>query len=301
MPIPSYEAFMHPLMEAIAGGGEFRLRDLSERIADQCGISAEERLERLASGGQTVVLNRIGWARTYLKKAGLLEAPARGIVRLTNEGVNVMRSRPARIDNRFLSQYPGFVEFLGRPIAEPEGDEAATEKDATPEEAIEHAAGKLRAALADELLERVKRCSPAFFEQLVVELLVAMGYGGSLAEAGKAIGRPGDGGIDGLIKEDMLGLDIICIQAKRWESTVGRPEVQKFAGSMEGHRAKKGVLITTSAFSAEAKDYVTRIERKIVLIDGAQLAGLMIDHNVGVASSRKIEIKKLDNDYFEEQ
>jgi restriction system protein len=172
---------------------------------------------------------------------------------------------------------------------------------ATPEEALEDSYLKLRAALADDLLERLKACSPSFFERLVVDLLVAMGYGGSLADAGQAIGRSGDGGIDGIIKENKLGLDVVCIQAKRWKETVGRPDVQGFAGSMEGFRARKGVMLTTSAFSKEAQEYVTRIERKIVLIDGRQLAQLMIDHDIGVATARSFVVKKVDLDYFDEE
>jgi restriction system protein len=300
MPIPDYQDCMLPVLEALADGKDYQLRAVTAALADRFGLSEDERKELLRSGQQTVIANRVSWAKTYMKKAGLISQPNRGVVRITEEGRAVLAKKPTRIDNGFLRQYPTFAEFVDRSSTEPGGVEPAPET-ATPEESLEASYLALRNALADEVLERVKSCSPQFFERLVVELLVAMGYGGSLADAEQAIGRSGDAGIDGIIKEDKLGLDVVCVQAKRWKDTVGRPEVQAFAGSMEGFRARKGVLLTTSAFSKEAEEYVNRIERKIVLIDGRRLAQLMIDHDIGVATARSYVVKKLDQDYFEEE
>jgi restriction system protein len=298
MPIPDYQEFMLPVLELLADGQDHRLRDLTKAVADRFKLTDAERAEMLPSGQQTVISNRVAWAKTYLKKAGLLANPVRGMARITDEGKKVLTQRPGKIDNEFLRKYPSFAEFYkkNKPV---ETKDDHPEPAATPEESLESAYGILHDALADELLDKVESCSPAFFEHLVVDLLVAMGYGGSLADAGQAIGKSGDGGIDGIIKEDKLGLDVVCIQAKRWEKTVGRPEVQAFAGSMEGMRAKKGVLITTASFSKEAEEYVNRIERKIVLIDGQSLAELMIEHDIGVATARSYVVKKVDFDYFE--
>lgn len=233
-----------------------------------------------------------------MKNAGLLTQPGRGLIRITPEGQAALAQKPSKIDKAFLDRYPTFVAFYkkGQPT-----DATAVPplpSNETPEEALEASVQALRSALADELLERLKTCTPQFFERLVVQLLVAMGYGGSLADAGQAVGRSGDEGIDGIIKEDKLGLDVVCLQAKRWQGTVGRPVVQAFAGSMEGMRARKGVLITTSTFSKEAQEFVGKIERKIVLIDGERLAELMIDHDIGVTTARTYTVKKMDLDYF---
>jgi restriction system protein len=298
MPIPDYQDFMLPLLQAISDGQEHKVRDITENVANKCNLSPDEKGQLLPSGQQTVVANRIGWAKTYLKKAGLLENPRRGYVKITQEGQRVLGQKPQRVDTQFLKSYSSFVEFVER-SGEGAGEEVVEDKK-TPDEVLEASYRDLRNALADELLEQVKGCSPAFFERLVVELLVAMGYGGSLVDAGQAVGRTGDGGIDGIIKEDKLGLDVVCIQAKRWANTVGRPTVQAFAGSMEGFRARKGVLITTSSFSKDAEQYVRMIERKIVLIDGRQLAQFMIDHDIGVTTARQYVVKRLDTDYFVE-
>jgi restriction system protein len=299
MPIPDYQDCMLPLLEAVSDGQDHVIRDVARALADRFVLTDAERKELLPSGQQSVIASRVGWAKTYLKKAGLLTQPSRGVVRLTQEGQAVLKQKPARIDTEFLRAYPAFTEFIDRSTSETATEAKPTT--ATPEEALEASYLALRNALADELLDRVRACSPQFFERLVVELLVAMGYGGSLADAGQAVGRTGDGGIDGIIKEDKLGLDVVCIQAKRWEKTVGRPEVQAFAGSMEGFRARKGVMITTSSFSKEAQEYVTRIERKIVLIDGIRLAELMIDHGIGVETAHTYLIKKVDLDYFADE
>jgi len=286
-----------PLLQAAADGQDHALRDLTGQLADQAGLTVAERQELLPSGQQAVVSNRIQWAKTYLKKAGLLSQPSRGVIRITPDGLAVLAKKPARIDTAFLQSYPAFLAFY-KQVQPAQSDTAPPE---TPEESLDAAYLSLRSALADELLERLKTCSPVFFERMVVQLLVAMGYGGSLADAGQAIGKSGDDGIDGIIKEDKLGLDVVCVQAKRWQTTVGRPVVQAFAGSMEGQRARKGVLITTASFSKEAEEYISRIERKIVLIDGKRLTELMIDHDIGVSTARSYVVKKMDADYFSEE
>ena len=228
-----------------------------------------------------------------MKKAGLIEAPKRGINRITQRGLDVLKKKPQQIDE--------FKEFRAlRHPKEEEGQERET-NDKTPEESLEGAYQRLRNDLAADLLQILKTSSPSFFERLVVEVIVKMGYGGTRQDAGKAVGKSGDGGIDGIIKEDKLGLDTIYIQAKRWENTVGRPEIQKFVGALTGLRAKKGLFITTSDFSSDAEDFVSRIDAKIVLIDGATLAQLMIEHNVGVSTVNTYEIKKVDSDYFSEE
>jgi restriction system protein len=296
--IPDYQGFMLPLLRAVGDGQDHALRDLSRNLADELGLVEPERRALLPSGQQTVLSNRIAWAKTYLKKAGLITQPARGRVRITPEGQAALAKNPPRIDNEFLSQFPSFLPFFKSVPTVGEVDAAKPVGAETPEEALELSYEALRTSLVDDLLERLRSCSPRFFESLVVQLLVAMGYGGSLADAGQAVGRSGDGGIDGIIKEDKLGLDVVCVQAKRWQGTVGSQSVREFAGSMEGMRARKGVLITTSGFSKDAEEYVNRIERKIVLIDGKQLAELMIDHNIGVAVARTFVVKRVDMDYF---
>lgn len=302
MPIPDYQTVMLPVLKTVADGESHLLRDISKAISDQFELTDEERGKRLPSGQQTIIANRIGWATTYLKKAGLLEYPARGKRRLTEEGKKLLKENPPSINAAYLKRYPSFVEFTTPTDSDDSPGPSTSEPGVkTPEETLDESYGALRNELASELIDMVKSCSPQFFEQLVVDLLVAMGYGGSLADAGQTVGKSGDGGIDGIIKEDKLGLDAIYIQAKRWENTVGRPVVQAFAGSMEGFRARKGVVITTSTFSKDAQEYVTQIERKIVLIDGKRLARLMIDHDIGVTTARSYLIKRADTDYFTEE
>ena len=295
---------MLPLLRLAGDGQDHRFRDAVESLADELKLPAEDRTELLPSGEQTIFTNRIGWACTYLKQAGLLEAPRRGRFRIKQRGRDLLTEQPHRIDISLLERYPEFVEFRGkrRPRIQP-AQPATTDNSSseTPEDALSNAYGSLRAELESELLEVIGRASPAFFEQLVVDLLVKMGYGGSRQDAGRAIGRGGDGGIDGIINEDRLGLDVIYIQAKRWESTVGRPEIQKFAGALQGHRARKGVFITTSAFSRDALDYADKIEARIILIDGDRLAKLMVDHGVGVSMVGTYEVKRVDSDYFSEE
>ena len=302
MAIPDYQTCMLPLLRLLGDGQEHALRDAEEALAANFKLTETERAELLPSGQQGIFKNRIGWARTYLKKAGLLEAPKRGVFKITDRGTRTLASNPARIDGKYLEQFKEFMEFreAARTAACHAELPEALSPTATPEEVIELAHQGLRDQLGQELLARILGCSPTFFEQLVVELLVKMGYGGSRRDAGERIGQTGDGGIDGIIKEDRLGLDAIFIQAKRWQGTVGRPEIQKFVGALQGQRARKGVFITTSNYTTEAVDYVARIDTKVVLIDGKQLASLMIDFDVGVSVAASYIVKRVDSDYFEE-
>lgn len=306
MTIPDFQAIMLPLLQYASDGKEHSLRDAITYLADVFNLSDEERKELLASGQQAVFDNRVGWARTYLKKADLFVSPKRGYFQITDKGKDVLIQNPGEINIKFLNQFPGFIEFKNtkkdNDKSEPEITEIIEISETTPQESIEFGYQKIRKELEFELLNRVKSCSPDFFERLVVDLLVKMGYGGSRRDAGRAIGKSGDGGIDGIIKEDKLGLDIVYIQAKRWDNTVvGRPEIQKFVGALHGQRAKKGVFITTSRFSQEAREYVSIIDSKIVLIDGQELAQLMIDNHVGVSTVSIYEIKKIDSDYFTDE
>lgn len=302
MAIPDYQTCMLPFLSYLADGGEHSLRETEEALAEQLGLTSAERAELLPSGQQGVFKNRIGWARTYLKKAGLIEAPKRAVFKITARGQQVLASKPLRIDSKYLEQWPEFIDFrdFSKDRAEPSKATEPTQSTSTPEEAIEEAYQGLREQLAQELLAKILSCSPSFFEQLVVELLVKMGYGGSRKDAGERIGQTGDGGIDGIIKEDRLGLDTIFIQAKRWQGSVGRPEIQKFVGALQGQRARKGVFITTSYYTVDAIDYASRIDTKVVLIDGKQLAALMMDFDVGVAASAAYVVKRIDSDYFED-
>lgn len=303
MAIPDYQTLMLPLLHFLKDGKEHNIGQVVESLANEFDLTADERQQLLGSGQQTVIRNRAGWARTYLKKAGLITSTRRGFFRITERGQSVLASKPERIHVKYLEQFPEFVAFreLRHERADEQPAPADPQTDVTPEEALDAAYQRLRLDLEAELLEQVKSASPSFFERVVVELLVRMGYGGSLRDAGQAVGRSGDGGINGIIKEDRLGLDVIYIQAKRWDSTVGRPEIQKFAGALQGQRARKGVFITTSAFSNDALDFVSRIDSKIVLIDGSALAKHMIDHSVGISTTRSYEIKKIDSDYFNEE
>lgn len=301
MPIPDYQSCMLPLLKFYADGQEHKFREAVEVLTKDFKLTDEERRELLPSGQQEVFDNRIGWARTYMKKAGLLEATKHGFNKITQRGLEVLKQKPQRIDVRFLAQFKEFQEWRTLRHAKSEESLEPESNDKTPEESLELAYQRIRNDLAADLLQRLKTCSPAFFERLVVEVIVKMGYGGTRKDAGKAIGRSGDGGIDGIIKEDKLGLDAIYIQAKRWENTVGRPEIQKFVGALTRLRAKKGLFITTSNFSSDAEEYISRIEPKVVLIDGETLAQLMIEHDVGVSTVNTYEVKKVDSDYFSEE
>lgn len=303
MPIPDYQTLMLPLLRFAGDGNDHTTREAVEVLANEFQLTPAERNELLASGQQAIFNNRVGWANSYLKKAGLLESPRRGALRITARGKQILGDNPARIDVKYLERFPEFIEFrdASRNNREtPTTESVAIVTEQTPEEALELAHQSLRLSLAQDILSRILSCSPTFFERLVVELLVKMGYGGSRRDAGERIGQSGDGGIDGIIKEDRLGLDTIYIQAKRWQGSVGRPEIQKFVGALQGQRAKKGVFITTSTYTSEAIDYASRIDTKVVLIDGQLLANLMMDFDVGVSVSASYIVKRIDSDYFEE-
>lgn len=306
MAIPDYQTLMLPVLKLAADGKEHKFSQAVEELSDIFGLTAIEKNELLPSGSQAVFNNRVGWARSYLKQAGLLSNTKRGFFTITSQGAELLLSNPKHIDITTLDKYPAFIEFKNRKKEKGENEitiPLLTEQESTqtPEDALAFAYNKLRSALESEILSAVKEASPSFFERLVVDLLVKMGYGGNRQDAGKALGKSGDNGIDGIINEDRLGLDVIYIQAKRWEGIVGRPEIQKFAGALQGQRAKKGVFITTSSFTKEAKEYTSIIESKIILIDGDYLSKLMVEHNVGVSTIGMYEVKKLDSDYFDNE
>jgi len=303
MAIPDYQSCMLPLLEFLGDQHEHSLRETIDHLATHFKLTEDELKQLLPSGQQAVFDNRVAWARTYLKQAGLLEPTRRGYFRITPRRLEVLKQKPEKINVKFLEQFKEFRDFRQRKRKPHDKTKETNKEDIekTPAEALEAAYENLREDLAKELLQQIKKCPPSLFEKIVVELLVKMGYGGSRKDAGQAIGRSGDEGIDGIIKEDKLGLDIIYIQAKRWENTISRPEIQKFAGALQGQRARKGIFITTSNFSKEAIEYVTKIDTKIILIDGDQLAQYMIDNDVGVSPVAKYEVKKIDLDYFTDE
>lgn len=305
MAVPDYQSIMLPLLQHVADGKVHALRDVIDRLASYFKLTEEERREMLPSQSQPTFHNRASWARTYLRKAGLLGTPKRAMVQITQRGLDVLKEKPERIDVRYLKRFPEFVEFQSAK----RGDDGASEEPTaseythTPEEVLDEAYEQIRSALGKEVLGKVQSLSWMDFERLVVQLLVKMGYGGSVKDAGRALAKSGDEGIDGTIKEDKLGLDVIYIQAKKWQTgnTVGRPEIQKFVGALAGQGAKKGIFITTSSFSKEAREYQPRNETKIVLIDGEELTHLMIDHDLGVTPQRSYTVKRLDSDFFGEE
>lgn len=302
--IPDYQTLMLPVLKSVADGKEHKFREIADSIAKNFGLTEEELECLLPSGNQSIFDNRVGWAKTYLKKACLIEYKGKGVLKITERGKQVLKDSPQKIDNKFLKQYDEFNEFQNKVNPKEEKQETETDyKNQTPEELIETAFHDFQKSLAEELLDKIRNVSPSFFEKLVVALLVKMGYGGSIKDAGQAIGRTGDEGIDGIIKEDKLGLDVIYIQAKRWKenNVIGRPEIQKFVGALAGQGAKKGVFITASSFTKEALDYKPMNDTKVILIDGMKLANLMIEYNLGVAQLHCYELKKLDNDYFDEE
>jgi len=294
---------MLPFLKHIEDGQEHSTTETHDSLAKHFNLTNEETNQYLPSGKQKIFYNRVFWSKAHLKMAGLIENMRRGHFKITQLGKDTLAKNPLDINIKFLKQFPGYLENTGR-IKEEETPTVTAEENGlsgeTPEEILENSYVNIRKNLAQELLSKIKLCSPAFFENLVVELLVKMGYGGTIQEAGKSIGRSGDEGIDGIIKEDRLGLDIIYIQAKRWENVVGRPELHKFVGALAGQGAKKGVFITTARFTGDAREYQPKNETKIVLIDGEQLAQLMIDYDLGVTRQRTYEIKRVDSDYFGE-
>ena len=303
MPIPDYQTAMRPLLQFAADGKVHSFRDALDYLAKEFNLTDEERKKLLPSGRRELFSDRVSWAKTHLRMAGLIESPSRGNFQITERGKQILSEQPDRIDVRILREQPGYLEASGSKNRRTERkviEKDSPNSDQTPEEQIETASLTLRNSLGEEILSKMKAASSSFFERLVVELLVRMGYGGTRKDAGQAIGRSGDEGIDGIIKEDRLGLDVIYIQAKKWEATIGRPEIQKFAGALQGFRAKKGVFITTSDFSKEAEDYASKIDNKIILIDGEMLWNLMIDFGIGVSTIATFEIKRIDHDYFDE-
>lgn len=309
MAVPDYQSLMLPLLKHTGTrNGEVTTNEAVEVLAQELNLTEEDLREMLPSGAQSTFGNRVGWAATYMKKAGLLEPTRRGYYQITERGCELLAKQPKVINVKLLEKYPEFLEFKKLKGTRARNSEGITGTKsipdisaATPSEALEAAYENLRDELADELLAKLKATSPAFFERVVVELLVKMGYGGSRSDAGRAIGKSGDGGIDGIIKEDKLGLDVVYIQAKRWNNTpVGRPDVMQFAGALQAQRANKGIFITTSRFTEEARSYVSQIGSKIVLIDGEQLTSLMIENDVGVSTVSLYPVKKIDSDYFDE-
>jgi restriction system protein len=300
MPIPDFQTLMRPLLEHLSDGADHSNQETASVLADQFHLSEDERTQLLPSGKQSLFTNRVAWAKSHLKQAGLVESPRWGVYCITTRGTALLCEVDGPITMKVLSQFPEYQEFRAKKaVAELDSAKEPTSADEmTPEEHIEYGYRQIRQKLSIEILDRIKKCPPDFFERLVVDLIVAMGYGGSRADAGRAVGRGGDGGIDGIVKEDRLGLDVIYIQAKRWEGTMGRPEIQKFAGALQGQRARKGIFITTSSFTKEAHEFASFIDTKVILIDGPELAELLIDHGVGVTKGDVYEIKRIDLDYF---
>jgi restriction system protein len=297
---------MLPLLKLISDKKEHNLKELIEILAKDFQLTEEERAELLPSGQSFVFSNRAGWARTYLKKAGLINSPKRGFLQITERGLSVLQRSPSKIDLHLLKEFPEFVEFQN---SKKEDDTALSKEESniesisrqTPQELIDSAYQSIRSSLAQELLERIKGLAPVFFEKLVLDLLLKMGYGGSIKDAGRSTKLTNDEGIDGIIKEDKLGLDFIYIQAKRWTDTpVGRPDIQSFVGALDGQRASKGIFITTSTFANTAREYVKTISKKVILVDGNELSEYMIDYGLGVSTIQTFEIKRIDSDYFEE-
>ena len=302
--IPDFQTLMLPVLKEVSDGKEHKICDVVNSLAKQFSLGDEELTIMISSGTQSVFYNRISWAKTHLKKARLIESETKGTIKITERGKQVLQENPTRIDIKFLKKFDEFVEFRTKSNSKKEKTQIETDYDnQTPEELIETAFQDFQNSLAGELLDKIGNVSPSFFEKLVVALLVKMGYGGSIKDAGKAVGKTGDEGIDGIIKEDKLGLDVIYVQAKRWKENniIGRPEIQKFVGALAGQGAKKGIFITASSFSKEALEYKPMNDTKVILIDGMELANYMIEYNLGVAPLHNYELKKIDSDYFDEE
>jgi restriction system protein len=302
--VPDFQTLMRPLLTALEDDGEHSIAELRERLANEFALTSGELAQELPSGRAKTFSNRVGWATTYLYRCGLIERPRRSVYRIAARGHDVLSENPTRVDLNVLSQFPEFAEFRqaqGQTSDLPKlGTETTVEaaQEETPEERVDSAYRELRAALAAEVLERVYEQPPEFFEQLVLDVLSAIGYGGTREGAAQRLGKSGDGGVDGVIREDRLGLDQIYVQAKRWKDSVGRPEIQRFFGALHGQRATKGVFITTSAFTKDAVGYAEGVTPRVILVDGKELAELMIDHDVGVTVARTYRLKRLDLDYF---
>lgn len=302
--IPTYEEILLPFLKHLKDGSEHSLSETHDALAQEFSLSEEEVRELLPSGQQAIFRNRIGWARTYLKKAGLVVSTKRAHFKITEKGKELLNQNPKELNAKFLTRYEEFVEFLNlkkSKRSEPkDGDMIELDSEQTPEESLEYAYQKIKNNLAKELMDIVKLSSPRFFERLVIDLLISMGYGGSRKDAGEAVGKSGDGGIDGIIKEDRLGLDIIYLQAKKWENPVPVKEIRDFTGALASKKAKKGIFISTSTFPQSVYEFVSQVEYKIILIDGKRLAELMIENNIGLSIVNTYHVKTIDTDYFEE-
>lgn len=301
--IPDFQTLMLPLLKHIGDNEEHSKKEVVETLANKMNLTEEEKREMLPSRNQPVFYNRVTWVIAHFKAAKIIENIRRGYIKVTPLGLDILKQNPDLINLKFLKQLPTYQEAMNNWKNKSTSEEISKNEDneiKTPEELIDSGYLSIRKSLEQDILEKLKSVHPAFFEKIVVQLLVKMGYGGSIAEAGKATRYTNDEGIDGIIKEDKLGLDVIYIQAKRWEGTVGRPELHKFVGALAGQGAKKGIFITTSAFTKEAEQYTPKNDTKMVLIDGEKLAQYMIDYNLGVSVQNTYEIKKIDSDYFEE-
>lgn len=305
MAIPDYQSCMRPLLKKVEDGKVYKFKDLVEALAQDFHLTDEEKNELIPSGVQSVINSRVGWARTYLTKALCLESPQKGMVKITERGKKFLSSASEKITTKDLQQFEEFIDFVNssKKTNKKEVSESIAQQNMTPEEAIDYGTQMLNQDLASDLLTKILTKDDKFFENLVVQLLEKMGYGGDFEDSSDVVGKTGDGGIDGIIKEDKLGFDTIYVQAKRYtDASVGRPDLQKFSGALAGKNATKGVFITTSKFADTAKEYVkTLYNQKIILIDGKKLCELMIEYNLGVATNKTIEIKKIDTDFFEEE
>jgi restriction system protein len=302
--IPDYQSIMLPLLKIAEDKKEHALQEVRVLLANYFKLTEEERVRLLSKSKQRIFNNRVGWARTYLKKAGLIKYCGVGSFIITEQGLKVLQEKPSKINVKYLKRFPGLLEFIKPSKKEEKIKDKGIElilEEKTPEDLLEIGYKKYQEKLLSDLLEKITQCSPEFFEELVVELLVGMGYGGSFEDAGKAIGKSGDEGIDGIIKEDRLGLDVIYVQAKRWANQVGRPDIQKFAGALLGKKAKRGIFITNSTFSEKAIEYARNVENKIILIDGEQLTKYMVENGIGVSEVASYSINKIDLDYFTEE
>lgn len=300
MSIPKYDEMYRAFLDCLADGEVHKLKEVKGIVANVFGVTENERKELLPSGRQTIFDNRIGWTRTYLKKAGLLQSPARGAYIITAEGNQVLKENPPEIDNLFLQRFESFRAFIS-PNENHSTQNATMVPGQTPQDTLDDAYQQINDTLADDLLSEVMKQSPSFFEHMVVKLLTQMGYGGSAAGAGLVTGQTADEGIDGIIREDKLGFNLIYIQAKRWDrdQTIGRPEIQKFVGALAGQGATKGLLITTAKFTKEARQYANKQHTtKVILVDGPMLAKLMIEFNLGVSTETTYAIKRIDTDFF---
>lgn len=302
--IPDFQSIMLPLLEIAGDKKEHTIQEARDSLAKYFRLTEEERSKLLSKSKQKIFANKVGWARTYLKKAELIAYKTKGYFKITDRGLKVLEEKPSKINVKYLKRFPEILEFIKPSKKEKKIKDKGVEillEEKTPEDLLEIGYEKYQEKLLSDLLEKVKQCSPEFFERIVVELLVSMGYGGSFEDAGKAIGKSGDEGIDGIIKEDRLGLDVIYVQAKRWASQVGRPDIQKFAGALLGKKAKRGIFITTSTFSEKAIEYARNVENKIILVDGDQLTKYMIENEIGVSGVASYKINKINLDYFTEE